>query len=66
MPVITEKNLQKGMDACYDAEGDLACVIVYRGTDGIGDYSKIYGRSYYFADGKLFFAFYEGSDSLRL
>lgn len=61
-----KENLRKGVDAYYDAEGNLACVIVYRGTDGIGEYSKTYSRSYYFADGELFFAFYEGSDSHRL
>ena len=58
-----KENLRKGVDAYYDAEGNLACVIVYR---GIGEYSKTYSRSYYFADGELFFAFYEGSDSHRL
>lgn len=61
-----KETLRKGVDAYYDSDGELACAIVYRGTDGIGQYSKLYSRSYYFSDGELIFAFYEGSDSHRL
>lgn len=60
------ETLRNGVDAYYSSEGDLACVVVHRGTDGIGEYSETYSRSYYFADGELFFAFYEGPDSHRL
>lgn len=64
--IYRKENLRKGVDAYYNEESELICVIVYRGTDGIGNYSKTYSRSYYFENDKLFFAFYEGYDSHRL
>ena len=60
------KELSNGAQAYYDRNDNLACVIVFRGTKGIGSYSDTYSRCYYFDNGKLFFAFFEGNDSHRL
>ena len=58
--------LRQGVTAYYESSGMPACIIVYQGTDGIGSDSSEYSRSYYFSDGKLIFAFYDGTDAHRL
>lgn len=54
-----------GVDAYYDGSGMLRCVIVYRGTAGIGEGDDVYSRTYYYDNGKPIFAFYEGDDAHR-
>ena len=60
------KELSSGAQAYYDRNGNLACLIVFRGLKGIGSYSDTYSRCYYFNNGELIFAFFEGNDSHRL
>ena len=57
--------LDSGVDLYYDDQGDLRCAVVYRGISGIGSDSDVYSRSYYYTDGELIFAFYEGEDAHR-
>lgn len=64
--LLREVKLGTGVTGYYDAAGTLRSVVVYRGTEGIGQESSKYSRSYYYRDGELFFAFFEGSDSHRL
>ncbi len=62
----TKVMLRDGVAAYRDSRGQTVFVEVYRGTEGIGEYSSIYSRTYYFEGGELVFAFFEGSDSHRL
>ena len=64
--VYRKDTLHNGTVVYYNDAGERVCVIVYKGTDGIGEYSGMYSRTYYFSENKLFFAFYEGKDSHRL
>ena len=58
--------LRQGVDAYYDEDNRVRCIVVYRGTDGISGYGSQYSRSYFYAeDGELVFAFYEGALSHR-
>ncbi len=57
--------LREGVVAYYDGSS-LKKVVVYRGTDGIGQYSDTYSRTYYFSGNTVIFAFFEGKDSHRL
>ena len=50
----------------YDTYGDVRKIVVAKGCDGLGSYSGKYSRSYYFTDGELIFAFFEGADAHRL
>lgn len=59
------RTYDNGTDAYYDGAGMLRCVIVYRGTEGIGAGDSVYSRTYYYEGGQLMFAFYEGSDAHR-
>ena len=60
-----KRTFDNGTDAYYDADGDLRCVVVYRGTAGIGSDDDVYSRTYYYNGGELMFAFYEGTDAHR-
>lgn len=54
-----ESNPAEGITSYYDA-GILRAVVVAKGTDGVK-----YTRWYYYENGKLFFAYYEGADAHR-
>ena len=50
----------------YDHYGDIRMVVTAKGNDGIGQYSDQYRRYYYFSDGELIFAYFEGQDCHRM
>lgn len=64
--VLEKHELKDGVVGYYDINGTVRCIVAYRGTGGIGQESSKYSRSYYYHNGKLIFAFFEGSDSHRL
>lgn len=57
--IYEERNLAEGITGYYDA-GNLRAVIIANETNGIK-----YARWYYYENGKLFFAYYEGRDAHR-
>lgn len=64
--VYQKVTLRHGVDAYYNSDGQIVCAMVFRGVDGIGGRSSLYSRIYYYHEGKLIFAFYEGEDAHRL
>ena len=62
---LQKKEIQRGVYAYYDQNYRIRYLVVSRGTEGIGQYSQDYSRSYLFRDNALIFAFYEGSDQHR-
>ena len=63
---IYDRLIRDNVMGYYDSNGNLLRAVVYRGSEGIGEDSDRYSRSYYYDGGKLIFAFYEGADSHRL
>lgn len=59
------EKLRDGVTAYYVPGGELRSVHITRGTDGIGDQSGVYRRYYYFSNGELIFAYYEGQHCQR-
>ena len=62
---LSKRSIRSGVAGYFNSAGDLVWAVVYRGTAGIGSHSDIYSRSYYYDNGQLVFAFYEGKDSHR-
>lgn len=59
--VYWEAFYKDGVTSYLDDNGQLVCAVVELGVDTPG-----YRTSYYYEDGELFFAYYEGADSHRL
>lgn len=64
--VLQKNRVNDSVEVYYDARGEIRSVVVYRGKEGIGQESSKYSRSYYYNNGELIFAFFEGTDSHRL
>lgn len=61
-----ETKPRDGVKLYHDSLGRLVCIKISKNVSGLGPYSSSYYRSYYFSNGKLVFAFFEGTDSHRL
>lgn len=59
----SQERLREGVTAYYDGSGQLRCVVVESGAEGLGDYSRSYSRTYYYSDGKLIFALCRADDT---
>lgn len=56
----------RGITVYRNSWGEIVCVTVKKGIEGLGAYSDQYRRFYYFEDGELVFAYFEGIDAHRL
>lgn len=62
----SESSPARGITVYRNSWGEIVCVTVRKGTEGLDAYSDQYRRFYYFEDGQLVFAFFEGTDAHRL